>query len=89
MRDSRLDRIAESVNDAVVQVDQAMQIRIVKEALSEYGAFSEEFGLGDGEVQIVLVRLRTALRHAEIGNRVMARAALRLASQELQVLIER
>lgn len=89
MRDSRLDRIASSVADALVEADQTMQVRIVADALYEYVEFANEFGLGDGEIQIVTVRLRLALRHAEIGNRAMGRAALRLAHQELQQLIDR
>ncbi len=89
MNDSRLDRITETVVSAQGEKDRAWQVRFIKEALDEYAEFADEFPAGDNEVHRVKVRLRAAMRHAEIGNWHMAGASLRLAANEIGVVMSR
>lgn len=77
------------VVDGQAEKDQAMQVRIIRDAYREWAEFREEFPPTDTDVQVVAFRLRAALRHAEIGNWSMACGSLRLASQAIQVVNNR
>lgn len=89
MNDSRLDRIAEMAADGQVEKDQKMLVWIASDALREWVEFMEGFPFSDSEIGVVAVRLRAALRHAEIGNDGMARASFRLAGKAIEVVKNR
>ncbi len=89
MNDTRLDRIADLVSDAEVETDEVIQACLVGDALREYSDFADEFSVYDSEINVVTVRLKVALRAAQIGDLRSATASLRIAGNEIQVVKNR
>lgn len=89
MNDSRLDWVAELVSDARIEPDDAIQAMLTAEALREYRAFADEFSVYDGGINVVTVRLKLALRAAQMGDWRSASASLSLAGNEIQKVMKR
>lgn len=89
MNDTRLERVAGLVSDAQ-RTEHHSSIELLADfAWKEYAEFADEFITADSQVTVVCVRLEVAVRAARMGDWGSAIESLRLASDEIQVVINR